>query len=506
MMSDTISKSLRDVAGKTAIIKQEGPKDQMITDITADSRKVKKGSLFICLTGARVDGHAFAETACKQGAVAVIAEKKIHVPSNVSVIYVKDTRKAMEDITPYFFDYPARKMRMIAVTGTNGKTTSTHIIDHIVNHAGCHGGLIGTIHALIGKKEIATHNTTPDVIDLQKLLYQMVQAGVTHVSMEVSSHALVLGRVKGCEFDTAGFTNLTEDHLDFHKTMANYAKAKSILFHMISQYGQTKTNKTAVINIDDSYSNVMLSAIDHKEVCKALTYSIDKPSDLQASDIHFTGKSSAFNVSYHGKVYPVETHLAGRFNVYNVLTAMGCCLAENIPMSEIIAALKDFYAVPGRFEIIDEGQPFTVVVDYAHTPDGLENILNTAEEITHGKILVVFGCGGDRDKMKRPIMGRIAGKMANKVFVTSDNPRTEDPEEIVKEVAAGVKEIAAEKPGLSYIVEPDRRTAIQMAIREAKPGDIVLIAGKGHENYQILKDKTIHFDDREEARKALRRL
>ena len=500
-----VSMNLEDLINKTAVIKTVGNLHRQITDITADSRKVKEGSLFICLCGSRTDGHQFAAKACREGASAVIAEKEVHVPEGKAVIYVRDTRKAMEDITPYFFGYPAQKMRMIAVTGTNGKTTSTHIINHILIHEGYKSGLIGTIHALIGQEEVPTHNTTPDVIDLQKLLYRMQQSGATHVSMEVSSHALALGRVEGCEFDTAGFTNLTEDHLDFHKTMDNYAKAKAILFHKVSSEGQVKKHKTAVINADDPYAHVMTDAVDHKNICGCIMYSIDKPSDLKASNIKFNGKSSDFDVAYKGKTWEVHTHLAGRFNVYNVLTAMGCALAEGIPMDHIIDALSDFHAVPGRFELIDEGQPFTVVVDYAHTPDGLENILKTAKEITRGRIITVFGCGGDRDKMKRPIMGRIAAQNADVVIVTSDNPRTEDPEEIVKEVAAGVKEIASRKPSLSYVIQPDRRTAIQEAVGMARPGDIVLIAGKGHENYQILKTRTIHFDDREEARKALRR-
>ena len=496
-------KKLAELVAKTPC-QVEGSTEVEILDVTADSRQVKKGSLFICLVGAHVDGHDFISAAVKQGAVAIVASKKVEVPPEVSVVYVEDTRKAMEDMVPFFFDYPAHKMRMIALTGTNGKTTTTHVVAHMLQQVGYKTGVIGTIHALIGDKELPTHNTTPDVIDLERLLYQMAEEKVTHVCMEVSSHALVMGRVAGCEFDDAVFTNLTEDHLDFHKTMDNYAKAKAILFHMVSAKGQTKTKKAAWVNIDDPYASVMMDAVD-RDVCELHTYGMnDEKADLYAYDSQFTGKSSVFTVRYEEKEYRIETKLAGRFNIYNTLGAIGSALSEGIPMETIVDAMKTFHSVPGRFELIDEGQSFTVVVDYAHTPDGLEKILTTAKEITKGRILVVFGCGGDRDKMKRPIMGRIAATHADIAIVTSDNPRTEDPATIVKEVAAGVEEVKKEKPSLQYEVIVDRREAIQRAIALATGDDIVLIAGKGHEDYQILKDRTIHFDDREEARKALK--
>lgn len=499
-----MEKKLQDILAVVSYDRLEGSADQVITDVTADSRVVQKGSLFICLDGAHVDGHRFAASAVEKGASAVIASRPVDVPASASVIYVKDTRKAMEQATPFFFDYPAGKMRMIAVTGTNGKTTTSHITAHILQHAGYKTGVIGTIHMLIGDKEYPTHNTTPDVVDLEKMLYQMTEAGVTHVCMEVSSHALVMGRVEGIEFDNATFTNLTEDHLDYHKTMERYAAAKAVLFQKVSAPGQKKGNKSAHINIDVPYADVMEHAVADQTICPLYTYSVEKPSDLQASHIVFGAGSSEFSVTYQGKSYPVRTNLAGRFNVYNVLAAMSAALGEGLSMEDIIAALADFHSVPGRFELINEGQPFTVVVDYAHTPDGLENILKTAQEIRKGRIISVFGCGGDRDKMKRPIMGRIGARYSDVVIVTSDNPRTEDPSVIVSEVAAGVAEIAAEKPSLVYEIEVNRRDAIRRAIAMAKPGDMVIIAGKGHENYQILKDRTIHFDDREEARAAIR--
>jgi UDP-N-acetylmuramoyl-L-alanyl-D-glutamate--2,6-diaminopimelate ligase len=496
-------KQLRDLLLKTKTVSVVGNPDVSVSDITSDSREVKPGSLFICLTGAHVDGHDFVGTAAEKGASVIVAQKEISVPADVTVVYVEDTRRAMEDITPFFFDDPSRKMRMVAVTGTNGKTTFTHIMSHIFESCGYKTGVIGTIHTLIGNREFAAHNTTPDVVDLERTLSMMVEAGVEYCCMEVSSHALSMGRVAGVEFDNASFTNLTEDHLDYHKTMDNYAKAKALLFQSVSAPGQSKGNKSCHINVDADYADVMLAA-SKGGAAEVTTYSIEAPSDLRATHISFNSSSSDFVLETKDGNYDVHTNLVGRFNVYNVLTAISASLAEGIPMERILRALADFHSVPGRFELIDEGQDFTVVVDYAHTPDGLENILKTAQEIKRGRILAVFGCGGDRDKLKRPIMGKIGARYADIVIVTSDNPRTEDPETIVSEVAAGVKEIAENKKDFSYEIIVSRRDAIMRAVTLAEPGDIVMIAGKGHEDYQILADRTIHFDDREEARAAIR--
>ena len=361
-------------------------------------------------------------------------------------------------------------------------------------------GVIGTVHIMIGDTSYPIHNTTPDVVDLQHILHQMVEEGVTHCVMEVSSHALALGRVSGVEYDTAVFTNLTQDHLDFHKTFENYLAAKCKLFEQVSKPNQVKSGKGAVINIDDAYGHRVVE----KTTAPIITYSIDGSGTLNAHDVDMTPKSSRYTVSYDGHDYTVAMNTTGLFNVYNTLAAIGACLLEGISMEDIDKALKTFSAVPGRFELIEEGQPFAVVVDYAHTPDGLENILQTAKAIQENRIIVVFGCGGDRDATKRPIMGRIAAQYGDVVYVTSDNPRTEDPVQIVKDVEVGVKDGLRE--GTHYEVIVDRREAIQHAIQHAKSGDIVLIAGKGHEDYQILKDKTIHFDDREEARAALKEI
>ncbi|MBF1729513.1 MAG: UDP-N-acetylmuramoyl-L-alanyl-D-glutamate--2,6-diaminopimelate ligase [Veillonella sp.] len=493
-------KTLKDIISTLDVQQVQGDQNVSIQDITADSRAVKLNSLFIALDGATVDGHNYIDKAVAAGAVAVIVSKPVTVPDDVCVITVSDTRQAMMVCVPYFFDYPANRMRMVGVTGTNGKTTTTHMIRHILKAQGYKVGVIGTVHIMIGDTSYPIHNTTPDVVDLQHILHQMVQENVEYCVMEVSSHALALGRVSGVEFDTAVFTNLTQDHLDFHKTFENYLAAKCKLFEQVSAPNQVKDNKGAVINIDDSYGHRVME----KTTAPTITYSTLGKGTLNASDVHMSTKNSQYTVNYKGESYPVSMNTTGLFNVYNTLAAIGACLQEGISMEAIDTALKTFSSVPGRFELIEEGQDFAVVVDYAHTPDGLQNILETAKAIKENRIIIVFGCGGDRDATKRPIMGRIAAKYGDKIYVTSDNPRTEDPVQIVKDVEVGVKE--ALRNGTSYEVIVDRREAINHAIHDAKAGDIVIIAGKGHENYQILKNETIHFDDREEARKALKEI
>lgn len=493
-------KTLKDIISTLDVQQVQGDQNVSIQDITADSRAVKLNSLFIALDGATVDGHNYIDKAVAAGAVAVIVSKPVTVPDDVCVITVSDTRQAMMVCVPYFFDYPANRMRMVGVTGTNGKTTTTHMIRHILKAQGHKVGVIGTVHIMIGDTSYPIHNTTPDVVDLQHILHQMVHENVEYCVMEVSSHALALGRVSGVEFDTAVFTNLTQDHLDFHKTFENYLAAKCKLFEQVSAPNQVKDNKGAVINIDDSYGYRVME----KTTAPTITYSTLGKGTLNASDVHMSTKNSQYTVNYKGESYPVSMNTTGLFNVYNTLAAIGACLQEGISMEAIDTALKTFSSVPGRFELIEEGQDFAVVVDYAHTPDGLQNILETAKAIKENRIIIVFGCGGDRDATKRPIMGRIAAEYGDKIYVTSDNPRTEDPVQIVKDVEVGVKE--ALRDGTSYEVIVDRREAINHAIHDAKAGDIVIIAGKGHENYQILKNETIHFDDREEARKALKEI
>ncbi len=483
-----------------AVVK--GNEDTDIKHITADSREVREGSLFICLVGAHVNGHDYIEQAVANGATALLVQEDRVFPETVAVIRVQDTDIAKQKIVPFFYDYPAMHLRMIGVTGTNGKTTVTHIIRHFLKEKGYKTGVIGTVHTLIGEETYPVNNTTPDVVDLQHILARMVREEVRYCIMEVSSHALALGRVAGVEFDTVVFTNLTQDHLDFHETLEDYGAAKTLLFSGVTENCSKKQTKCAVINMDDPYG----AHIKSHTSCPVLTYGMEGIRDILAGHVTLELKKSSFKMQYEGRCYNVDSPISGLFNVYNVMAAIGAGLAEGLTVDDCVEALKTFKSVPGRFESVEEGQDFAVIVDYAHSPDGLENILRAAKELVKNRIIVVFGCGGDRDATKRPIMGRIAATMGDVVVVTSDNPRTEDPEQILKHIEIGVVEglqgKGADQSG--YEVISDRREAIRHAIGLAETGDMVVIAGKGHENYQILKDKTIHFDDKEEASRALK--
>lgn len=466
-----------------------GSAEKIITDVTADSRTVIPGSLFICLRGATVDGHKFLPMAVSKGAIAAIVEEiPVDVPEGVTLIRVADTRTAMEAVSPYFFDYPGRKLRMIGLTGTNGKTTTTNIIRLILRRAGYKVGLIGTINITIEDEVAVSHNTTPDVVDLQKTLYRMVQAGCDYCVMEVSSHALVLNRVAGIEFDCGVLTNITQDHLDFHKTMENYRDAKSLLFEHLSN--GNKPNKHAIFNMDDPSSAIIRARTN----VPVLTYGKDASNDIYPIEFTVAAKSMHLLLMTPAGKMDLQLKITGEFNVYNVMSAVAAMFAEGLDKKVICEVLDGFAGVPGRFQLVEAGQPYTVVVDYAHTPDGLENVLHTARAITRRKLWVVFGCGGDRDAKKRPIMGALALDLADNIVVTSDNPRTEDPEKILDDIFAGLQEIPM---GKSVARIADRKDAIFHALKFAEDGDVILIAGKGHENYQILKDKTIHFDDKE---------
>ena len=463
--------------------------DVSISGIEHDSRKVTTKNLFVCIEGAHVDGHNFIPQAVSNGAIAILTTRRNFTPpENISALIVPDMLNALAVIVPYFYDYPARTMRVIGVTGTNGKTTTTYLLREIFQEAGFNVGLIGTIQILIGDESLPNPNTTPNVIDLQHLLADMRDKNIQVVVMEVSSHALAENRVAGIEFDTAIFTNLTQDHLDFHKTMENYLRAKTRLFDMVSRRGR-KQNKTAVINLDDAASEEILRHC----LCKKITYGVEKSVDLRATELEIKSDGMNFKIR---DVMNLSLHVTGLFNVYNILAAVGAALAENIRPDIIKNALENFRSVPGRFERIFADVPFEVIVDYAHTPDGVKNVLQTARQIAAGKIITVFGCGGDRDNSKRPIMGALAAKFSDIVIATSDNPRTENPEKILDEVEAGIGDKIHER-----IV--DRRAAIFRAIELADTGDIVLILGKGHENYQILNTGKIHFDDREVAKLAI---
>lgn len=484
-----MEKSLASLLNLLPEVKILGSAEKIITDITADSRTVQAGSLFIALRGATVDGHKFLPMAAAKGAVAALVEEvPQEPPEGVTLLVVPDTRAAMELITPYFYDYPGKRLRMVGVTGTNGKTTTTNIIRLILRKAGHKVGLIGTINIMIEDEETVSHNTTPDVVDLQKTLYAMVCAGCDYCVMEVSSHALALKRVAGIEYDCAVLTNITQDHLDFHKTMENYRDAKSLLFEHLTD--GNKTNKNAVFNMDDPSSAV----IKARTKARAWTYGKGEENDIHPLSFTVAPKHMQLALATPVGEMDLELKITGEFNVYNVMSAVGAMLAEGISKETIVAVLDGFDGVPGRFQLVEAGQPYTVIVDYAHTPDGLENVLHTARSITRGKLWVVFGCGGDRDNKKRPIMGGLALELADKVVVTSDNPRTEDPERIIDEIFTALQNVPA---GKEVFRLSDRREAINFALANAAAEDVILIAGKGHENYQILKDRTIHFDDKE---------
>ena len=497
IMTKTIGELCKQLKG---IYNLSGSADTVVTGISSDSRDIEAGYLFVCISGAHVDGAAFAAQAVEKGAVAVLTTKHLDLPSSAVQIQVPDIHHALEDMVPFFYDYPGKKMRMIGVTGTNGKTTTTHIIAHILRSAGHHVGVIGTIHALIDDEELPIHNTTPDVVELQRFLALMYEKGMTHVVMEVSSHALALERVAGIEYDTAVFTNLTQDHLDFHKTMENYVAAKAKLFQSLTAADHVKEHKTAIVNVDDPWSKQILDACH----CQVLTYGVEKDADLKGSNLNVELKRSSFDVVGPFVNVHLNMNITGLFNVYNTLAAIGAAHAEGIDEATIDKAIQTFHSVAGRFELVEAGQPFAIVVDYSHTPDSLEKALETARAMNPNHVIAVFGCGGDRDRTKRPIMGRIGAELADIPIVTSDNPRSENPDAIVAEVEEGVKQ--GLKAGQHHEVIVNRREAIYRAVELAQENDIIVIAGKGHETYQILNDGTIHFDDREEARNAVRDL
>lgn len=462
-----------------------------VSSIVADSRKAKPGSLFVAIAGHHVDGATFAENAIQSGAVAILTEKEL--PLTASQIIVPDLRRSMEVLVPYFFDYPGEKMRMIGVTGTNGKTTTAFLIHHLLITTGIKSGLIGTIYSLIGNQRIDSVNTTPDIVDLQYLLSQMKDSGIKEIVMEVSSHALTLNRVAGCEFDIGVFTNLTQDHLDFHHTMEEYRGAKEKLFYSLKK--GNKINKRSVINSDDPSKEYFC----HASAAPVWTYGYGEKSDFKVLKAKISQKGTEIEILTPEGVKTLQSSLVGDFNVYNILAAVGAVRAEGVSWEDIQKGITSFTGVPGRFQQISNNTELPlVVVDYAHTPDGLKNVLETGRRLTSGRLITVFGCGGDRDRTKRPLMGAIGRKLADEVILTSDNPRSEDPNEILREILVAWKD-EDKKPQ----VVVDRREAIQKAILSANLGDVVIISGKGHENYQILKDKTIHFDDSEEALRFL---
>jgi UDP-N-acetylmuramoyl-L-alanyl-D-glutamate--2,6-diaminopimelate ligase len=467
--------------------------------VVYDSRQVTPGSLFVAVPGFRQDGHQFIDEAVAAGAVAVVVEHPVHVPPAVAVLQVPSSRRALSALAARFFDYPSRRLQVVGVTGTNGKTTTTHLIRAILQLHGRSVGLIGTVRNYVGQRSLPVTHTTPEGPDLQELLYQMVTEGDQVAVMEVSSHALTLDRVADVEFDVAVFTNLTQDHLDFHQSLDEYRDAKGRLFTMLGCDPHKTGPKVAVLNSDDPAS------AEYRNRCRVpvVTYGVRDPQSMVRAEnpVGDAGGTDIRLVTPWGE-RQVHLGLAGRFNVYNSLAAAAACLQMGVPLDTVARALADMRGVPGRLEPVVEGQPFGVFVDYAHTPDGLANVLAAARELTHGRVIAVFGAGGDRDRTKRPKMGEIAGRLADLSIITSDNPRTEEPAQIITDIEQGIATVA---PGRYELVE-DRTAAIDRALELARPGDVVIIAGKGHETYQIFRDRTIPYDDREVARSRLRRM
>ncbi len=482
----------------------EGSLDREIRGIAVHSAQVASEDLFVAIPGFTHDGHDFVPEAIARGARGIVVQAPVAVPAGVTCIVVSNTRLALGLLSSAFFGRPSQALRLIGVTGTNGKGTTAHLIEASLQASGRRCGLIGTIGAKVGDEFLALARTTPEAHELQGLLRRMVDAHCPYAVMEVASHALALHRVAGCRFHLAVFTNLTQDHLDFHKTFDEYRATKRRLFELVEPDG------VSVVNADDPEAASMRAA----SRAPVLTYGIDHPADVRAKDIRLALRRTQFVLSTPAGQRAVTTRLHGRFNVANILAAVAVAHSQGVPLDVVADAVEHFAGVPGRFELIEEGQRFAVVVDYAHTPDGLANVLRASADVVGGRIIVVFGCGGDRDRTKRPIMGRFAVTLADEVIVTSDNPRTEEPSAIIAEVLAGMEEGAVapasirsdgrgRRPGRVQ-VEPDRRKAIFQAIALAGADDLVMIAGKGHEPYQEIRGVRYPFDDRVVAREALR--
>ena len=454
------------------------PPELEISDVAYDSRQAREGGVFVAIRGFESDGHRYIPQAVANGAACVICEEK---PSlDVPYVIVADSRLALAVASKNLFGNPGGEMAIIGVTGTNGKTTTTYLIKHLLEQKkGATVGLIGTNGNMIGSEFLHTERTTPESYELQKLLREMADAGCTHVVMEVSSHSLVLNRVAGLRFAVGIFTNLTQDHLDFHKTMDEYARAKSLWFSMCD---------AAVINLDDEWSGFMLERCK----CPALTFSEGERGDLTASGIGLSASGVKFKARYRGETEDVKLGIPGLFSVYNALGVMGAGLSLGISLHDCADSLASAKGVKGRVEVVPTDGDYTILIDYAHTPDALENVLKSMRRVTKGRLVALFGCGGDRDRTKRPIMGRIAAENADFVVVTSDNPRTEDPKAIIADIVAGMEHTSTPREVIT-----GRPEAIEWAIEHHEPGDVIVLAGKGHEDYQIVGREKHHMDERE---------
>jgi len=468
-----------------------GNSQLIIKGIAFDSKQVKPGFLFVCIAGLKTDGHLYIDNAIENGAAAIMVENIVRVKTGITCVLTENTRKGLATVASNFYGEPSRNIKVIGVTGTNGKTTTTHLIRAILEEAKYPTSIMGTLYAKIGDTLLDVDHTTPEAPAIEAFLKASCQAGCEYAVMEVSSHALDLFRVDKILFKAAVFTNLTQDHLDYHHDMDHYLASKLKLFDASNREEVFYT----VVNGDDAHSEDFINASGGK----SHSYGVQGESELQAFDIKTGVKGTSFTVKHGADSFSVNMKIIGMFNVYNALAAISVALNEGVSIEVIQTALEKVDGVPGRFEQVNCGQPFTVIVDYAHTPDGLENILSTARELCSNRLITVFGCGGDRDRGKRPLMGEIAARFSDFCVVTSDNPRSEEPEAIIADIVPGLEKVENSR----YAIIIDRCEAIRHALYLAREGDFVVIAGKGHETYQLVKGAVLDFDDRKVAARVL---
>jgi len=476
-------------------------RDCEVTGIAYDSREVREGNLFVAIKGYKLDGHDFVADAISRGASGVVVEDMVCVPQGKGMAIVENTRFVLSHLACAFYGNPSRDLLVVGITGTKGKTTTCHMVKDMLDSMGYSTGLLGTVHDIIGDEVRPVKHTTPESLDLLSMQKEMVEKGCTAVVMEVSSHALALDRVAHVEFDVAVFTNIGMDHLDFHRTLDNYVNTKGRLFESLARRPSLPGQNLpfAAINCDDSFSDYFLSVAPKKSI----TYGLEQESDVRALNVQAGSRGSSFAISYCGKTIKTQINLPGRFNVYNALAASTVALGLGLDLERVSQILPRLGGVRGRAEVVSGTEEYTVWVDYAHTPESLKDILSTARQVADNRVIVVFGCGGDRDTHKRPVMGRISGEIADMVIITDDNPRTEDEEEILDQIEVGIDEARLKKPGLVFERIKDRERAIARAISSAQKGDVVVIAGKGHETYQVFRDRVVSFDDAEVARKVI---
>lgn len=482
-----------------AVAGVDGDPTVRVHGISTHAQRTGRGEAFVAIAGTSFDSHVLLSEAVDAGASVLIVDKESRPYPGVTTVRLPNTRAALGMLAHAFHGHPSRGMRVAAVTGTNGKSTVTHLLRDILEYSGTKTGLIGTLGAFFGKVHTPTRNTTPDALELAEMMYVMQQERVEAVVMEASSHAIDQGRLNGLRFRSAALLNITQDHLDYHGSMANYAACKMRLF---TDYLQNSPGGQGCVNVDDPYGRQLLEIYRGDAI--SFSPSGDERAFVRGLGVEHTPKGIHFTLALGDRTAPVRSSLMGGFNFANMLAAAGCAHSMGLDVETVAEGLGHVRSVPGRFEYVDEGQPFSVIVDYAHTPDALERVLRTARRVCAGRLITVFGCGGDRDRVKRPIMGKVAGEASDFVIVTSDNPRTEDPRFIAAQVEEGVRQSAL-RPNRCHVV-PDRHQAIDQAINMACPGDVVLIAGKGHEDYQDFGTHRIHFDDREVARGVLRQV